>query len=232
VPKTFIREFRGAVVYVGDREGDRVRDIWVWRLDAESRVTEMLRADSGVIRFDDASNSLVFTPANAVVEHRNKNPEDFQTEIRSVTSAGTSLAFPLEKLFGQRVVNQKPDWLTLPVLLNEIENHKNPQAGGDDEARIKQLTKLRMVLQDKFSMGVAVLTFVFVAVPLGIKVSRRETSANLGIALLLALGYYFLTVVVKWLEGSPQIRPDLWLWLPNVIFVSLGLWLIRRVQRA
>jgi lipopolysaccharide export system permease protein len=76
-----------------------------------------------------------------------------------------------------------------------------------------------------------VLTFVFVAVPLGIKVSRRETSANLGIALLLALGYYFLTVVAKWLEGSPQIRPDLWLWLPNLIFVCLGVWLIRRVQR-
>jgi lipopolysaccharide export system permease protein len=232
VPKTFIREFRSTVVYVGERQGDVLKDVWVWRLDKESRVTEMIRAESGVIAFDDASNSLLFTPKNAFAERRNKNPEDFKTEFQSASSDATSVSFPLEKLFGQRVINQKPDWLTFSVLLGEIARAKVPVPGGDEVARIKRLTNLRMVLQDKLAMAMAVLTFVFVAVPLGIKVSRRETSANLGVAVLLALGYYFLTVVVKWLEGSPQIRPDLWLWLPNVIFVALGVWLIRRVQRA
>ena len=233
VPKTFIREFRRTVVYVGEREGDRIKDVWVWRLDPELRVTEMLRAESGTIAFNEEENSLVFTPVNAVVEHRpEKNPEDFKTDFQPSTFSSTSMTFSLEKLFGHQIVNTKPEWLTLPRLLGAIEAQKAPAPDGAEAARVKTLTKLRMVLQDKLAMGVAVLTFVFIAVPLGIKVSRRETSANLGVAVALALSYYFLTVVVKWLDDYPQIRPDLWLWLPNVIFVVLGVWLMRRVQRA
>lgn len=232
VPKTFIREFRGMVVYVGERQGDVLKDVWLWRLDKELRVTELIRAESGTIGFDDAANSLVFTPANAVVEHRNKNPEEFQEEMQTGVFRETSVKFPFEKLLGQRVINQKPDWLTFPVLLGEIARLKKSVPGGDEAARVHALTKHRIVLQDKLAKAVAVLAFVFVAVPLGIKVSRRETSANLMVAVALALAYYFLSEAAKWLEGYPQARPDLLLWLPNLVFVYLGLRWMKRVQAA
>jgi lipopolysaccharide export system permease protein len=63
-------------------------------------------------------------------------------------------------------------------------------------------------------------------------VSRRETSANLAVAVLLALGYYFLIVVVGWLDQHPEYRPDLLLWVPNILLLGLGLWLLRRLDRA
>jgi lipopolysaccharide export system permease protein len=37
IPKTFIRDFPGNVIYVGSKEGPVVRDIWVWQLDAQRR---------------------------------------------------------------------------------------------------------------------------------------------------------------------------------------------------
>ena len=46
-----------------------------------------------------------------------------------------------------------------------------------------------------------------IGVPLGVRVSRRETTAGLGIATGLALGYYFLTVMVGWLSRPPAERP-------------------------
>ncbi|MGC4074498.1 MAG: LptF/LptG family permease [Nibricoccus sp.] len=233
VPKTFIREFRNMVVYVGERHGDALKDVWVWRLDSESRVINCLKAQSGRIQFDDSDNSLVFTAQDAVMETRDeKAPESFKEMPRVGPYESSSLKFPLEKLFGRQMVSTRAEWLTFSVLRAEIAKRETPVPGGDEAERVARLTKLRMVLQDKLAMGVAVLTFVFVAVPLGIKVSRRETTANLGVAVILALSYYFISVVVKWLDGYPQIRPDLWLWLPNVIFVSLGIWLMRRVQRA
>ena len=91
--------------------------------------------------------------------------------------------------------------------------------------------KLRIVVQDKFSTAFAVFSFALVAVPLGIKVSRKETSANLGLALILAMGYYFLTVAIGWLDRHPEWRPDLLMWLPNLIFLGVGLWLFWRVDR-
>ena len=87
------------------------------------------------------------------------------------------------------------------------------------------------MIQDKYNLALAAFAFAFVAVPLGIQVSRRETSANLGVALILVLGYYLLTVAVKLLDRHPEYHPDLLLWLPNAIFLGLGLWLFTRIER-
>ena len=69
-------------------------------------------------------------------------------------------------------------------------------------------------------------------VPLGIKVSRRETSANLGVAVILALSWYFLNVVVGWLDQHPEYHPEVLLWVPNLILLGLGGWLLTRLDRA
>ena len=45
------------------------------------------------------------------------------------------------------------------------------------------------------------------------------------------MGYYFLTVMVGWLDRHPELRPDLLMWLPNLIFLGVGLWLFWRVDR-
>jgi lipopolysaccharide export system permease protein len=92
--------------------------------------------------------------------------------------------------------------------------------------------KVSLTIQDKINMALAIFSFAFVGVPLGIKVSRRETSANLGVAVVLALAYYFLIVVVGWLDQHPEYRPDILLWLPNLAILGLGLWLLRRLDRA
>jgi lipopolysaccharide export system permease protein len=91
--------------------------------------------------------------------------------------------------------------------------------------------KVRLTVQEKFNTSLAVLSFALIGVPLGIKISRRETSANLGLAVLLALGYYMLTVSVSWLDRHPEYHPDVLLWLPNVIFLTLGVWLFLRIER-
>ncbi len=57
--------------------------------------------------------------------------------------------------------------------------------------------KVQFTLSDKVNSALAVLSFALIGVPLGIRVSRRETSANFGVAVLLVLGYYFLTVMVR-----------------------------------
>ena len=53
----------------------------------------------------------------------------------------------------------------------------------------------------------------------------------LGLAVALALGYYFLTVVVGWMDRHPNLRPDLLMWMPNLIFLAVGVWLFWRVDR-
>jgi lipopolysaccharide export system permease protein len=233
VPKTFIRDFKGSVIYVGAREGDVLRDIWVWDLDRQSRVRRLVRAESGRVDYDEATNSLIPTLTRATVEERDPaDPEDFGKAPRIVTVGRfEEVRIPLDRYMGQHFVRLKEEWLPYGELQELRTRHATetpPPEKGAEHARAGM--RLAMISMEKWTQAAAVLCFALVGVPLGIRVSRRETSANLGLALVLVLGFYLLTVAVKWLDKQPDLRPDLLLWLPHVFFAALGLWLFRRVE--
>ena len=45
------------------------------------------------------------------------------------------------------------------------------------------------------------------------------------------MAYYFCMIVVGWVDNRPELRPDLLMWLPNLVFQSLGIWMLVRVDR-
>ncbi len=232
--KRFIRDFAGSVLYVREKEGDVLRDIWLWELDERSRVRRLLRAESGRLVYDEATNSLVPNLVNVTVEERDaENPEDFSKspKVASVEKAA-EVRILLDRYFGKNLDRMKDDWLTysgLHAKQAQLAAIKPPPEQAKEHARTRM--KLAMIVQEKFNLSLAVFSFALIGVPLGIKVSRRETSANLGVALGLVLGFYLMTVAIKSLDRHPEYRPDLLLWLPNVLFLGLGVWLFTRIDR-
>jgi lipopolysaccharide export system permease protein len=126
-------------------------------------------------------------------------------------------------------------WMTYgelqATLAKRITEFRAATPGDEQRQKERDVMQVRLVIQDKLTTAVAVLSFAIIGVPLGVRVSRRETSAGLGIATLLALGYYFLTVMVGWLSRHPEYRPDLLYWVPNLVFLALGVRLFRRLER-
>jgi lipopolysaccharide export system permease protein len=239
VPKTFIRSFPGYVVYVGDTRNGQLRDFWLWQLDSRHRVVRMVRADAGRLSYEEKSDELVLTLENAVVETRDERaPENFKA-APAVASFATSdpIHLSLEKLFplsrpadSERLLDK--GWLTYGQLRAAWERAAHgPLPPGGPGGRAEAVMKVALVVADKLTSACAVFSFALIGVPLGIAVSRRETSANLGLAVLLALGYYFLTVVVSWLGRHPELRPDLLLWVPNLLLIGIALAMFRRISR-
>ncbi len=234
VPKTFIRDFPGVVLYVGEKNDNRLKDFWLWELDGQNRVKRFARADSGRLDFDTINNKLRLTLERAQIEVRDdKDPEDFS---KPATGNGSMdllpVDLPLTKLTGANIVQKKLKWFTFSQLMTEWNRLTRPDPSITDAERAKQRMRVQITIQEKFATAFSVLSFALIAVPLGIKVSRKETSANLGLGLLLALGYYFASIVVGWVDGHPELRPDLIVWLPNIVFQGLGLWLFYKVDRA
>jgi lipopolysaccharide export system permease protein len=233
-PRTFIRDFPGFVAYVSGKQGSELEDVWLWQLDSDRRVTRFVHAATGQLTYDEAQNELVLTLTQAHVETRDeKNPEDF-TEANPIAYFGKvePTRLSLERIFGRVGPRQKLAWMTYGELRAEqarLASEKVPAADAEDHAQAEM--KVAMTIQDKFNTALAALSFVIVGIPLGIKVSRRETSANLGVAVVLALGYYFLTVMVGWLDRHPEYRPDLLLWMPNLLIMAVGVWLFSRIDR-
>jgi lipopolysaccharide export system permease protein len=234
VPKTFIRDFKGCVLYVGEKDGPELRDIWLWELDDQRRVRRLVRAESGRLDFDEATNSLIPTLRRAKSEERDPdNPEDFGKSPKAPSvDRAEEWRISLDDYLNRSSYRMKPEWLPYPELRAEqarLAAVVPPPEQAREHARTVMKTEL--IVQERLNFSLAVLTFAIVAVPLGIKVSRRETSANLGLALGLVLGFYLLTVLVKSLDRRPELRPDLLLWLPNLLLVALGLWLFSRLDR-
>lgn len=233
VPKTFIRDFPGVVLYVGEKRGARLVDFWLWELDEKNRVKRFARADSGRLDYDEANNKLTLILEQAQAELRNdKDPEDFSRELANPAMERATFDLPLNRLTGDRIVEKKLKWFTFPQLMAEWARRSRPDPTVSREEHEKQLMRVQIVIQEKFAMGFSVLSFALVAIPLGIKVSRKETSANLGVGLLLFLGYYFASIMAGMFDDYPALRPDLIVWLPNVLFQGLGLWMFYRIDRS
>jgi lipopolysaccharide export system permease protein len=239
-PKTFIREFPSSVIYIGETEpakagGTDLSDIWFWQLDSKNRVVRFIRARTGHVTYDDVANEFVVTLRNALEEeHDQKAPDDYTQPVKiSTADEITPIKLSLSRYFGTEAVHQKLQWMTYGELQTEkarVEGEAVPPGGQAKHAR--EAMEVELTIQDKINTALAIFSFAFVGVPLGIKVSRRETSANLAVAAILALGYRLLIVIVGWLDQHPEYRPDLLLWVPNLAMIALGLWLLRRLDRA
>jgi lipopolysaccharide export system permease protein len=235
IPKTFIRDFPGNVIYVGSKEGPVVRDLWIWQLDPQSRVIRFIRAESGRVDFDEATNAFIVPLHHATIEdYDRKAPDNFAQALRVNTVGQVDpIHLSLARYLGTAAVHQKLDWMTY----GELEAEKarveaEPVPKGGERQHGQDVMKVALTIQEKINLSLAIFSFALVGIPLGIRVSRRETSANLGLAVTMALGYYFLTVMVGWLDRHPEYRPDLLLWIPNLLFLGIGVWLFRRLDRA
>lgn len=223
--RTFIREFKGLVLYVGRREGGILSDVWLWLLDDQQRVTLFARAPEGEVQWDQDLNRLNFALKNGLVEHR--DVEQVAKYTPALSFGSLPLDFQLDEIFKRKTFTRKPDWLNLTELLAE---QRRLKSSNDPDDR-KRLTRVQMSIHEKATLGFSVLSFAIVGVPLGISTRRKETSANLGLALLLTFGYYFIMIVATWFEDQPNMHPELMFWIPNVAFQSLGAWMWWRLGR-
>jgi lipopolysaccharide export system permease protein len=167
VPKTFIRDFRGLVIYFGEKNGEELRDIWVWELDKQGRVRRLIRGERGRIDFDETTNSLVPTLIHARIEERDlEHPEDF-SKAPTIAAAERfeDVRIPLGSYLGnQGTVRIKPEWLNYDELRAEMARLAAlplPPPEKRKEAERNRI-KLSVTLQEKFNLSLAVFSFAII----------------------------------------------------------------------
>jgi lipopolysaccharide export system permease protein len=231
--KRFINEFPGYVIYMGGRDGSTMKDFWIWELDEQKRVKLFLRAAEGDLDYDKVRNELVLTLKNGTAEQRSEeDPEAVSTApAQSLFFGELPIALPLEQIFGEKGKRRtRTKEMTFSQLM-KVRNAELAKEAETDSGMTQERLKVQVHLQKNFAMAFSVFSLAIFGVPLAIQVGRKETYANLAIALIIAMTYYFLMIIVSWMEGNPALRADLLIWLPNIIFQSIGYWLIRRTNR-
>jgi lipopolysaccharide export system permease protein len=101
------------------------------------------------------------------------------------------------------------------------------EAGNAKEAR-----RLRVRIQEKFAFPAICLVFGLIGSSLGVRPhSRTSRSQGFGISVLLIFGYYLMSFIFSSLGITATLSPALAAWMPVVIGLGGGLWLLRQASR-
>ncbi len=234
VPGKLNRQFPGMVIRATERDGEVLRDFWLWSVDERGRLTQTVHAREA--RLAPAVNGqgegiLRVELIDARLEKRQPGDVTFASPSSFIQAKTTFLEFPASGIFkdGENF-QRKLRWLTTSELLDAIDKGwqvaPNATRKEKEQGQMLAMTQLMSHLASAFS----VFSLAFLAVPLAVRVGRSETFVNAAIALGIALTYYLLTSMAAYVK-DPDLRPDLLIWLPNVVVVGLAWTLLRRAAR-
>lgn len=107
--------------------------------------------------------------------------------------------------------------MTIPELLGQIANPATTKP-----VRLKTQSELH----SRFAVPFAALVFAVVAVPLGMQNRRSGKSGGFTTSIAILLAYYVVQSLLRTLAEKGSLPPALALWLPNMIFLGLGCYLL------
>ncbi len=94
----------------------------------------------------------------------------------------------------------------------------------------KEARKLEVSLQQKYAIPFICVVFATVGSPLGMRPQRTSAARGFGLSILIIFGYYLLLFICGALGQVEVLSAFAAAWLPNLIGLSAGLFLLSRVQ--
>jgi hypothetical protein len=98
----------------------------------------------------------------------------------------------------------------------------------EETSKIRQ--RYLFEINKRLVLSASCFAFTMVAVPLGIRIRRREKSVNVLIGVMIALLYYTVIIVIEKSGQINELRPHLVIWILPVMTILLGVRLFRRLK--
>lgn len=217
----------GFRIYTGQRNGDDLGDLKI--VELEGRLAKrVIRAKKAVLENGETTRDLRMRLFDAEIESISYTPDKKVDKVEFVAAAETALNFPLFRL-REDGVRVNASMKSTGTLWREIVDGVDSQDGHQLDA--KSMSQSKTELNKRYSFSLACLTFALVGIPLGVTAQRRETATGFALSLMTATVYLVFIILGDTLNDKPAAMPHLIMWIPNVLFLALGLWLFRRMNR-
>lgn len=216
-----VDQFPDRRIYVGGKEGDRMKNLVVFEIDDRGVPSKVVFAKTGTLTADNEHSRLLLRVEDAHFEQRDEHQADNVDLIRQgITMKSGVFPMSLQKLLDQKRRGKPLSAHTLGELFQEL---AKPDC--------RRPLAYRVEIAKRFSLSLAALSFALIAVPLGITAHRKETSVGFALSIAVAFGYFFFIIIAETFRERPEAFPLLLIWLPNILFTGLGLWLFSRLAR-
>ncbi len=199
----------------------RLTNLLLVKLNERKRPDIFIRAREAEIGFEKGNFDTLFMNLNDAHIEKASSIESSEFDQHQMVKPGdATLQLSLTEL-REKHRKSRPSFMTVPELQNEIRNETDPV----------RKASLKTEMSKRFSLSLACLTFCLVGVPLGVRAQRRETSIGFALSLIVAISYFLFIVVAEVFHENPAARPELLMWTPNVVFMTLGAVLFYRLSR-
>ncbi|HEY0593550.1 MAG TPA: LPS export ABC transporter permease LptF, partial [Thermoanaerobaculia bacterium] len=217
-PRVFFDQFENRVVYINDI--DPASGLW-----------------KGVFISDtsdpDQQRIIVASSGNLSVTQERQVWLELRDSATHVTTADKPDRYELNRNATQRILLDDPRRQALEdqplakslkeLSLGELRSRlrKEIAAGDALDARF-----IRVEIHSRFAIPFACIAFGIIGLPLGITNRRGGKSSGFSLSIAIILLYYVLLNNGTDLARSGKLPPFLGLWLPNLILVPVGIWLM------
>lgn len=213
-----IDEFPGKKIYVGKKNGNDLEQVFMYELAKNGDPLRVVYAQHGKIESDLANKQVLLHLYDARYEQREENaPWDLAKIRQGITMEQGVLPISLQELYEKNQKRRGLSQMTVGELLS-VDN------------KIQRSTTLTEVSK-RVAFSIASLALALIGVPLAITAQRKETSIGFLFSLVIAFVYFFFNIVVDATRNRPNWHPEYLIWVPNIIFIALGVVLFVRLSR-
>src|SRR6266550_2487976 len=197
-----IDQFPGRKIYVGKKEGNKLENITVFEPDLDNK-------------------RILMHLYNARYQQRDeKDPSDLRKIKDGISMHEGTLPISLDELYEKEKKRPSRSAMSIEQLLDQLQSEST-----------RERSESRTEINKRFSFPFACVAFAIIGVPLGVTAHRRETSIGFAMGLIVAVAYFLFVIIADTLRGNPKVHPELLIWVPNILFIVLGIFLFRRLAR-
>lgn len=220
----------GYRIYTGKRDNKTLLDLHIIKLDNNATAGSYIHARRGLIETVPGKLDFTMLLKDVSIETMpNKVGQTTQPVMpKPLGMSEFPIDFPLSSL-QKDAVRINASMKSTTALAEEVNTWKDTFTG-------EQLTEVtrslsRTELNKRYSFSLACFTFALVGIPLGVTAQRRETSSGFALSLITSTVYIVFIILADTLNDKPGAMPHLIMWVPNVIFLSIGGWLFYKLSR-
>ena len=223
----FVNDFPGVKVYVGKKADRQIEDIILYQFDEKGARAEV-RAKSGSVDFNAETRVMEIDLKQVrLTEYDKEHPED-QAKARTLSADSYPVTLDLRQMLNKGKVNKKPASMTFAELVQSIQNVRQTFPDIQEKNVQRMRTKMAVDASKRLALAMSCFSFTLLAIPLGIRSHRKESSIGIGLALILLFIFYLFIIIADSLLDRPEWRPDMIPWIPVLGSQLLGTLLLHK----
>jgi lipopolysaccharide export system permease protein len=219
-PQVFNDEFPGLVIYAEhiDSRTDRLIHVLISD-ERDPNQHNTVFAREGYMISDNDTQTVILRLLDGTIHTSGERQSDYHTDFETYD---VNLDLRESLAGGQTAKQDDPNEMTLPELREAIELKR---------AAAKPAGPELVEFHRKFAIPFACVVFGLVGVPLGIEPARNVRSRGFAVSLAVIFVYYILLSAGQGFAEQGTIPAWFGLWLPNMIFGTVGIVLLHRAAR-